>query len=124
MENNYIFYKNSNLNINPNINNINITNYLSPLSDNGNREIKKNKKIAEYLSGNNNNAPQDLDEVQPAQGYKQSQQHEQYYYNNQYGQQSSNENIGQHNHNYKEEEQNESENEEGDGYFKRLQWEN
>ena len=64
-----------------------------------------------------------MNEAQPTQGYKQYQQHGQYYYNNQYGQQASNENIGQHNHNYKEEERNESENEEGDEYFKRLKWE-
>ena len=122
--NNYIFYNNNNLNINPNINNINITNYINPHSDNGNGEIKENKKIAENQSGNNNNAPQDLNEGQPAQGYNQYQQHGQYYYNNQYGQQASNENVGQHNQNYREEERNESENEEGDAYFKRLQWEN
>ena len=39
-------------------------------------------------------------------------------------QQISTENNGQHNQNYREDERNESENEEGDGYFKRLHWEN
>ena len=59
------------------------------------------KKIAEDQSGNNNNVPQNLNEAQ-TKGYKHYQQHGQYYYNNQYGHQASNENIGLYNHNYKE----------------------
>ena len=124
--NNNIYY-NNNVNINPILNNINNQNYINAHNDNGNinvnEEQKENKKIYQD-SNENNNTPQDLNEAQPAQVYNQYQPQEQYYYNNQYGQQASNENSAPHNQNYREEERNESENEEGDGYFKRLQWEN
>ena len=109
-------------------------NYINTHNENANQEFKESQKKITYENPNannifnesQNNPPQDqvLNEGQPAQAYNQYPSQEQFYYNNQYVQQSNVENNAQHIQNYREEERNESENEEGDGYFKRLQWEN
>ena len=121
-------------NTNENINNINNMNYINNHNENGNQEFKENQKKTTYenpnanniFNGSQNNPPQEqaLNEGPPAQSYNQYPAHDQFYYNNQFGQQPNAENNAQHNQNYREEERNESENEEGDGYFKRIQWEN
>ena len=145
-QNYHSFEQNNNINIlsnnilnnsTENANNPNNNNYINIIpNENQNDEYKenKNKKILENSNNNNtnifnenqNNIPQEqgINEGHPNQSYNQYQAHDQYYYNNQYVQQISTENNGQHNQNYREDERNESENEEGDGYFKRLHWEN
>ena len=117
-----------NTNIQENNTNINYNkiNYITN-NENINNEINdnNNKKIHENNINNKtqNHFPQRqcLNEGQapPSCNY---QAYEQYY--NQFRHQLNSENAIQNNPNYKEEERNESENEEGDGYFKRLNWEN
>ncbi len=129
--NNFIDYQNQNYyeeNINNNNNifqNNNINNNINYINNNENVNNESNSK-------NNNNTQINAAQEQgghegpPAHNsYNQYQGHEEYYYNNnQYAQQFNAENNVQHSQNYREEERNESENEEGDGYFKRLHWEN
>ena len=127
--NNSNIFENNNYN-NINSHNTNNINYINS-NENINNEFNENdnKKIYENKNDINgqNSAQQEqgLNEGMVHQAYNQYQGHEEYYYNNnQYGQQYNSENHVQANQNYREEERNESENEEGDGYFKRLQWEN
>ena len=92
--------------------------------ENNNIDLSKqennNKKIFEIK---NNNEQQYYNEVGNQQYNQYSQGvNEEYYYNNQYIQQNSNENANQNNQNYCEEEGGEVENEEGEGYFDRIQW--
>ena len=146
IQNNYNVYQNPNYNIcnenakpnnsnilennnyNENENNI-INNYINNNNENTNNECTENKeekniKNTYNVSQNNIQQGQGLNEGQLQQNYNHYQGQEQYYYNeNQFPHQYNMENHGQHNQNYREEERNESENEEGDGYFKRLNWE-
>ena len=118
-----IFENNNYHNVNENSNNILNNNNIQNL----NESEEKNKKIYENKSGTPNNVPQEqgLSEAPAPQMYNQYPAQEEYYYNNnQYPQHFNSGNNEHHNQNYREEERNESENEEGDGYFKRLQWEN
>ena len=103
-------------NLNENSNNENINNECYE-NDNG------NKNDNDYNEEQNNNPHQQaLNEGSIPKINNQCQAQEgNYYNNNQY--QFNAGNYEQHN-NSKEEERNESENEEGDGYFKRIQWEN
>jgi hypothetical protein len=119
---------NNSNNINENINDnfINNQNEINESNENNDKKIV-NDNINYNAPQNNVHQEQCLNESQTHQKYNhyQGQGQEQYYYNeNQSDHQYNAENNGQHNQNYKEEERNESENEEGDGYFKRLQWEN
>ena len=125
--NSNIFENNNNYNnMNENSNNINNNNYINNSNENTNNECIENKDKKILDKNNNSQQEQGLNEGQAHQNYNNYQGQEHYYYNeNQYAQQYSTENNnGHHNQNYREEERNESENEEGDGYFKRLHWEN
>ena len=150
IHNNYINYQNQNIyneNMNNNIfqnnnyNNINGNN-INNINTNNNENINNesngnnNKKIYENRNCNNNynntkvndTQGQDLPEGPKITPYNQYHGNGYYYNNyNQYGHEQQQFNVGnnvQHHQNYREEERNESENDEGDGYFKRLQWEN
>ena len=131
IQNNYIDYQNhnyyeENMNHNNNIfQNNNLNNNINYINNNENVNNESNGKnnINTHI---NSSQEQGIHEVPQANNaFNQYQGHEEYYYNNnQYAQQFNAENNVQHNQNYREEDRNESENEEGDGYFKRLHWEN
>ena len=133
--NNTNIFQNNNYN-HINENNINNINHINNNENVNNESNGNNNNIYENRNGNNNynntqvNATQEqvLREGPGNNSYNQYLVNEEYYYNNnnnQYGQQHLNaENNAQHNPNFREEDRNDSENEEGDGYFKRLQWEN
>ena len=116
-------YNNIKASITNNINYINNDQNVNNECNENNRRIYENKN--NDIVQDNNPQEQGFNERTSNQAYNQYQVHEESYYNsNQYGQQYNIDNNAQHNHNYREEERNESENEEGDGYFKRLHWEN
>ena len=130
--NNYNSYHNLDYNIYENNHNFHILdNNMNENSNNENENINNecyennsgNKNDNAYNEEQNNNPNQQaLNEGSIPQINNKCQEQEGYYYNNnQYIFNSGN--YEQHN-NLREEERNESENEEGDGYFKRLQWEN
>ena len=125
--NNYIGYQNLDYNIYGNNHNSNI--FDSNINENSNNENVNNecyendngnKNDNAFNEGQNNNSHQQkaLNEGANPQINNHFQGQEGYYYQFNAG------NYEQHNNNLREEERNESENEEGDGYFKRLQWEN
>jgi hypothetical protein len=132
IQNNLIDYQNPNYydetmnNNNTNIfqnNNIN-NNNINYVNNNENVNNESNCK-SNNAQANNHQEQGEREATQTHNAFNQYQGHEEYYYhNNQYAQQFNGENNAQHNQNYREEERNESENEEGDGYFKRLDWEN
>ena len=119
--NNNIIKSNNTDNINYVNNNQNINNECD---ENNNMKIYKNKNDENIRD--NNPQEQGLKEKAGYQTYNQYQVHDECYYNNnQYEQQYNIDNNAHYaHHNSREEERNESENEEGDGYFKRLHWEN
>ena len=113
-------------NINENANDMNKINYVNNnenINNESNENYNKKANDNNIYNNNQNNIQQGqcINEGQSPQTYNHYHAQEQYY--NQYGQQVNAENHLQNNP-HKEEERNESENEEGDGYFKRLNWEN
>ena len=113
-------------NINGNANDMNKINYVNNnenINNESNENYNKKENDNNIYNNNQNNIQQGqcINESQSPQTYNHYHAQEQYY--NQYGQQVNTENHLQNNP-HKEEERNESENEEGDGYFKRLNWEN
>lgn len=98
------------------------------INENANNECYENdngnKNDNAYNEEHNNNPKQKiLNEGTIPQINNHCQLQEEYFYNNNQYQFNAG-NYEQHNNNLRKEERNESENEEGDGYFKRLQWEN
>ena len=113
--------QNSNLN---NPNNINKGNYNLDNNNLDNNNFIYNEIISNKNEDINYQIKKGLKEGPICQSFEHQKPEQNFYNYNLYIPHLNIENNLIQNHNNKEEERNESENEEGDGYFKRLQWEN